>query len=341
MAFPHPALGHAGGLTKTYQPLSEYVKRPEWINHGSDKEFTMPIKTRHYRSPEDYQLVDHFLSEHYQPGNQDGNWIEPAWEYMHGHPFLDSSALGKIGIWEDDGKIVAIAHYESQLGEAFFQFHPGYKHLIQEMLDYAEGNLHSVSNKDGRKFLRAYVNDSEVEFLSLVMAQGYTRDAEGDRPMARFVIPDSFPPICLPEGFRLKSLAEDCNWSKVNRVLWRGFNHVGEPPTGDGQLEERKKMFDTPTAQRDLKIIVKAPNGDFVSLCGMFYEPIHHFAYVEPVATDPAYRRLGLGKAAVLEGIRRCGALGATVAFVGSDQEFYLSLGFDVIYTSQCWVKYF
>jgi len=29
MAFPHPALGHAGGLTKTYQPLSEYVKRPD------------------------------------------------------------------------------------------------------------------------------------------------------------------------------------------------------------------------------------------------------------------------------------------------------------------------
>jgi len=33
----------------------------------------------------------------------------------------------------------------------------------------------------------------------------------------------------------------------------------------------------------------------------------------------------------VLEGIRRCGALGATCAYVGSDQPFYLSLGFEVI----------
>ncbi len=71
----------------------------------------------------------------------------------------------------------------------------------------------------------------------------------------------------------------------------------------------------------------------------MFYEPAHHYAYVEPVATDPDYRRLGLGKAAVLEGIRRCGVSGAQVAYVGSDQEFYLALGFEVLYTSQCWVK--
>ncbi len=71
----------------------------------------------------------------------------------------------------------------------------------------------------------------------------------------------------------------------------------------------------------------------------MFYEPTHRYAYVEPVVTDPAYRRMGLGKAAVLEGIRRCGDLGATEAFVGSDLAFYLSIGFQVIYTSECWAK--
>jgi predicted N-acetyltransferase YhbS len=72
----------------------------------------------------------------------------------------------------------------------------------------------------------------------------------------------------------------------------------------------------------------------------MFYEPTNRYAYVEPVATDPTYRRMGLGKAAVLEGIRRCADLGATVAYVGSDQEFYLSIGFEVIYTGECWVKH-
>jgi predicted N-acetyltransferase YhbS len=101
----------------------------------------------------------------------------------------------------------------------------------------------------------------------------------------------------------------------------------------------RRTMFDTITADLNLKIVVAAPNGDFVAICGMFYQPDNYYAYVEPVASDPEYRRRGLGKAAVLEGIRRCAALGAKEAFVGSNQPFYLALGFEVQYTSQCWRK--
>jgi GNAT superfamily N-acetyltransferase len=108
----------------------------------------------------------------------------------------------------------------------------------------------------------------------------------------------------------------------------------------DEELASRRRMFDTPKARRDLKIAVAAPGGEFAALCGAFYEPTRRFAYVEPVATVPAYRRLGLGKAAVLEGIRRCAALGATVAYVGSDQMFYQSLGFRKVYISESWVKY-
>lgn len=295
---------------------------------------------RRYHHPEDYQNVANFLSRHYQPGNQDGNWIEPAWEYMHFHSFLDSDSLGKIGIWEDDGEMVAVAHYEWRLGEAFFQFHPAYRHLRREMLAYAEANLYNYSEKDGRKYLCAYVNDNDEAFTTLVKQCGYEIDPEGCRPMYRYAIPELFPAITLPAGFRLQSLADECDWAKVNRVLWRGFDHEGDAPSTAEDLESRQHMFDTPSARRDLKIVVAAPDGEFVAFCGMFYQSEHQYAYIEPVATDPSYRRLGLGKAAVLEGIRRCGILGATVAYVGSDLEFYQAIGFTKVYNSDCWVKY-
>jgi len=301
----------------------------------------MNIRFRHYDHSEDYRLVDEFLIQHHRPGNADGNWVEPAWEYMHFHPMLDSSSLDKIGIWEEAGKIVAVAHCEWRLGEAFFQFHPAYRHLRQEMLDYAEQGLDGRSRKDGRKLLCAYVNDNDQEFVSLVRARGYDKDVDGARPVAKLDIPEPFPAISLPEGFHLRSLADDCDWGKVHRALWRGFDNPREPTTTDEDIEERKRMFDTPKARRDLKIVVQAPDGEFAAICGTFYEPAGRYAYVEPVATDPAYRRMGLGKAAVLEGIRRCGALGARAAYVGSDQPFYLSIGFRVIYTSECWVKFF
>jgi len=301
----------------------------------------MTIKFRHYNGQDDYKRVDDFLIEHYQPNNADGNWIEPMWEYMHGHPALDSSSLGKVGIWEDDGKIVAVAHYEWSLGEAFFQFHPDYRYLKVEMLNYAETNLCGTSKKDRRKYLSAYVNDNDDVFISLVKARGYEKNSEGARPMCKFDVPSPFPVINLPEGFHLTSLAEECDWSKVHRVIWRGFNHEGEPPAGEEELESRRKLFDTPKARRDLKIAVQAPDGNYVAFCGMFYEPTNRFAYVEPVATDPDYRRMGLGKAAVLEGIRRCAALGATVAYVGNDLPIYRAIGFKKIYISECWLKYF
>ncbi len=300
----------------------------------------MTIQFRNYNRQEDFTRVSAFLIEHHQPGNTDGNWIEPAWEYMHFHPALEAEHLDKIGIWEQAGKIVAVCHYEWHLGEAFFQFHPGYRHLREAMLAYAEANLTGISGKDGRKYLCTYVNDNDAEFLTLVKERGYERDSEGDRPMAKFDIPEPFPSITLPEGFRLKSLADDPDWAKVHRVLWRGFDHGDGVPMNEEEFESRRMMFDTPKARRDLKIVVEAPDGNFAAFSGMFYEPTGRFGYVEPVATDPLYRRMGLGKAAVLEGIRRCATLGATTAYVGNDLPIYLATGFKVLYTSQCWKKY-
>jgi hypothetical protein len=49
---------------------------------------------------------------------------------------------------------------------------------------------------------------------------------------------------------------------------------------------------------------------------------------------------MGLGRAAVLEGIRRCGGLGATVAFVGTGKVFYTSIGFRKGFDCDAWVKY-
>jgi GNAT superfamily N-acetyltransferase len=300
----------------------------------------MTITFRHYQHAEDYARVSAFLIRHHRPGNRDGNWLEPAWEYMHFHPGLDPDALDQIGIWEDGGEIVALAHYETDLGEGFFQFHPDYRHLREMALDYAEAYLRGRSRRDGRPFLAVFVNDGDAPFTALVQSRGYERKPEWSRPMSRFVLRDPFPAISLPEGFRLTSLAEEPDWGKVHAVLWRGFDHGDNPPMTPEELEDRRKMFDTPTARRDLKVAVEAPDGDFAAFCGMFYDAVNRYAYVEPVATVPAYRRLGLGRAAVLEGIRRCGELGAEAAYVGSNQPFYLALGFEVIHTDVCWVKY-
>jgi predicted N-acetyltransferase YhbS len=297
----------------------------------------MTITVRNYHAPEDFKLIGDFLIENYQPDNRDGNWFQPTWEYMHSHPLLDESALDKIGVWEDAGEIAGVVHFESKLGEVFFEIHPGYVHLKPAMLDYAEKHLYGTTG-NGERYVQAFVNDFDADFEALVRSRGCRAAPERDRPTSQFLIPTPFPEIKLPDGFRLKSLREDNDLHKINRVLWRGFDHAGEPP--EDEIEGRRKMQSVPGFRKDLNIVVEAPNGDFVAYSGQWHDPVNQIAYVEPVATDPDFRLRGLGKAAVLEGIRRCGALGATVAYVGSDQEFYKAIGFRKIYTSRCWMKY-
>jgi len=296
----------------------------------------MAVTLRQFAGGSDYAAVTEFLAGLYQPQNCDGNWLWPIWEYAYTHPMFDETSTDRIALWEDAGRIVALATYESLLGEAFFSTSPDHAHLKPEMLAYAEDHL-SAPGKDGRRRLRAFVNDFDLPFEQAVLDRGYVKDPDSHRPMSQFVIPSPFPEIGLPDGFHLQGLADDNDLRKWDRCLHRGFNHPGEPPE-DG-IEGRKRMQSGPHYRKDIAIVAVAPSGDFVSFCGMWFDPANRLGYVEPVATDPDYRRRGLGRACVLEGIRRCGELGATVAYVGTDKPFYLSFGFRKLYTSNCWLK--
>jgi predicted N-acetyltransferase YhbS len=294
----------------------------------------MGITVRAYSKTTDYARVGQFLVRTYTTAGTHVNWLQPRWEYMHYHPFIREVDLDVIGIWEADGKIVAIVHPEHRMGTVYFQVDPAHSYLKRSMLEYAEGHLAIMS--DGARTLRAYINDSDEALRSVAAGMGYAK-GDGGEEMSLYKIPDPFPEIFLPEGFNLKSLADDNDLGKVHRVLWRGFGHGPDPP--DDGIEDRKFMQSAPNFRHDLNIAVEAPDGNFVAYCGMWYEPVHRTAYVEPVATDPDFRRMGLGQAAVLEGIKRCGIEGATVAYVGSVLPFYLALGFRQIYSMSVWQR--
>lgn len=296
----------------------------------------MSTRLRRYEHPADFNRIGQFLVETYQPGNRHSNWLQSRWEYMHYHPYLNESALNKIGVWESDGSIVAVAHFEHVLGEVYFQVHPDFTHLKPEMLEYAEDHL-SAETDGERRCLKVFINDFDTELESIVRRRGYRKIEGVPDCWSAFEIAHPFPVIALPTGFRLKSLQDDNDLRKLHRVLHRGFNHPGEPP--EGSIEDRKKMQSAPNYRKDLNIVVEAPDGSFASYCGMWYEARHRIAYVEPVCTDPDYRRIGVGTAAVLEGIRRCGEEGATVAFVGSEQPFYVAMGFEKLFDIHLWTN--
>jgi len=294
----------------------------------------MKVAVRRYDFGVDFEKVGQFLLRTYCAAGGGVNWPQARWEYMHYHPLIHDVDLSLIGVWEVQGEIAGVVHPEHGLGLAYFEIDPDYRFLSGEMVRYAEEHLSTCV--DGTRRLCIFINDKDDDFQAVAAEMGYVK-GEGNEPMSYYTIPVPFPKISLPADFRLVSLAEDNNLRKVDHVLWRGFNHSGEPPE-DG-IKDREFMQSAPNYRKDLNIVVEAPSGDFVSYCGMWYDPEHKLAYVEPVATDPDYRRKGLGRAAVLEGIRCCGKQGARIACVGSNMPFYLSMGFCQVYAVSVWQR--
>ncbi len=296
----------------------------------------MSISLSRYRRSEDFHRVGQFLVDTYRLGSRHDNWLQPRWEYMHYHPMLDESALDKIGLWKSNGELVGVAHYELSPGEAYFQVHPDFAYLKPEMLEYAETYLDTKANNGQRK-ISVWVNDFDSELGSYVRARGYRIVEEARDCWSIFEIHHPFPAVKLPDGFRLRSLTEDNDLKKLDRLIHRGFNHPGEPPE-DG-VAGKKKMQSAPGYRKDLNILAVDEEGSYASYCGMWQDHVNKIAYVEPVCTDPDYRRMGLGTAVVLEGIRRCGLEGATTAMVGSEQPFYVSIGFKKLFDIHLWVR--
>jgi len=282
----------------------------------------------------DYNKVRSFLFELDNHNYHFGRW---DWMCMSiGAGWVDPGDIGNVGIWEDNNKIVAISTYDSTLGSAYLVTQEGYGCLKEEMLIHAKENL----KKDGQ--FRVLVLEGDAELQEVASNQGFfpTQDREWD---SIFQINQEKLKYDLPKGFHITSFNEDFDIYKYGQSMWKGFNHEmnEEGPFSfywEKHADKYKRAWEHPNVDLGLKVFVVAPNGDFVSHCGMWYEAGSKTALVEPVATEPAYRKMGLGKAAVLEGIKRCGELGAERAFVGSAQQFYYNIGFTP-YTISTWWK--
>lgn len=300
----------------------------------------MTINVRPYNREQDYDKINIFLQNSYgELGKPYENWLQPRWEYMHYHPYTNANDFHKIGVWEHNKQIVAVANYEHKPGRCYFQVDPKHSYLKDEMITYAENFL--TGSENNRKFLKFYPASFDYKYLELLTKRGY-QPVEIDKKwceVTQYDLLKPVPQVKLPNGFKLQSLATENDIYKVDRALWRGFNHEGEPDPAD--ISGRKYLQSAPNFKMALNIVVVAPNGNYVSYSGIWYDSVNEISYIEPVATDPDYRKMGLGKAAVLECLRRTKAMGAKYAIVESGQEFYHAIGFKNLFYKCPWVKYF
>ena len=71
----------------------------------------------------------------------------------------------------------------------------------------------------------------------------------------------------------------------------------------------------------------------------MWYDAANKYAYLEPLATIPKYRRMGLATVCLSEAMKKTQARhGAEYCFGGSG-DFYTAIGFETIMNREMWKK--
>lgn len=290
----------------------------------------MSVKCRRYKLLGDFEKVCCFLADQYNTVDFNGYLMQPFFEYAHTHPAFNHKPTHRFGIWEDNDTIIGVACYEMDVGECLLSAKKGYEYLFNEMLLYAEKELSALDK--GKHSLRIMTTDRQ-NLDNILLSNGYKKIHS--EPITIFPYEKGFNEKKLPDGFSVISLDEENDFKKINACLFKGFDHG---PIPDDDIDCRMLMQSSPRFRKDLTTIIKAPNGEYACFAGMWVEQQNKYAYLEPLATVPEYRRMGLAAIALTEAMKKSIKDGAAYCFGGTG-EFYHIYGFDTVGYRDIWER--
>lgn len=268
-----------------------------------------------------YDKVCDFLIELSKDDRRHINWNWARWEWMFFHPDFNSDLMDKIGLWYCNDELVGIATYDHYFGESFFATKQGFGELEKDILEYV---IATFSNENG---LGIAVNDTDTHTLDLLRSRKFVKNDLTEN-ILELTLENVSLDCITPEGITLKNIDIEKDLYKQHNVLWKGFDNEGQVPIDETTINKQKVMLSATNLNSFLHIAAENEDGEYVAYCGLWYSQKTDYAYVEPVCTVPEYRGKELGKAVVLEALKRCCSLGAKKAYVISDNSFYKSLGF-------------
>lgn len=307
----------------------------------------MKPKFRPYNPEKDFLRVRDMLSETYAQFDRPVNWTIERWQYARHFcaPMLGAYGMeinsdqivensiekskeairhweSAIGIWENEqGNIVGVVcpdeyvPWHSGANLAFIQRRPRYDFLLDEMIEYAATKY----VRDG--ITRLWITSHDTALSNIAQQRGYTPSEKGLEYWLEINL-TQLPPAHLPDGFTFQSMADNNHLEKRRKVLGLSFYH--KDPKEWATTFAYQELQRAPDYQKDLDLVVVAPNGDFVSCCIVWLDRYNKIAKLEPVGSIV----LGMGREVVMEGLRRARALGTKKSIMATSLEYYEKIGF-------------
>ena len=131
----------------------------------------MSITQRRYKILVDFERVYQFLTDSYDFNTFNSYLLPHYFEYAHHLQWFDYIRTHRMGLWEDDGQIVAVACYEMEIGTVHLHAKPKYNFLLQEMLEWSEKEISNCEN--GKYCLNVWITDKEKGKQDLLKSNQY------------------------------------------------------------------------------------------------------------------------------------------------------------------------
>ncbi|HZC07890.1 MAG TPA: GNAT family N-acetyltransferase [Ktedonobacterales bacterium] len=298
----------------------------------------MPFTTRMYARAEDRDRIALFLSE---ASAADGSGPNPGYWHpgdliwgMYQNTVFDPKL--SLRLWEDaaTGALLGVTWLETGAvsGEMETQLAPAIRATDEgaAILGQALAWGRRVAARRQVVTLWARARDSDPWQLARLAAHGFTRDDNhpGYIHFRRPFDDAPLPEAPLPEGFSVRAVGGPDEWQRrvdLHRVIYHPSRVT---------LQAYHRLRAAPLYRPDLDLVAVAPNGDFVSYCILWYDELTRVGEYEPVGAHPDWRRRGVTRATLVEGLRRLRALGAGRAIVLTNSDntpairLYESVGF-------------
>lgn len=253
---------------------------------------------------------------------------------------LDDPA--NAGLWFDaEGRLSAWAVMQTPFWTIDYVCHPEAEaYLHRQILIWTDRRARQLlDTPGGRPCWFVMVFSDQAERIRDLEGLGFVSQANaGENAWSKVLMQRAGQiPVAgcaLPAGFTVRPLTggQEVNaYVQLHRAVFESKNMTAE---------WRQRTLRHPEYRSDLDLVVEAPDGSLAAfcVCWLGQEPGGRLSgQVEPLGVHPSYRKLGIGRAILSEGLRRLYRNGADRAFVETDNyrnaafELYQALGFHVI----------
>jgi ribosomal protein S18 acetylase RimI-like enzyme len=299
----------------------------------------MATVSRFYETEHDLEQILSLLME--------GRSRTTEWHYWHVGELLFNFFMvachlnpqEHIRLWYDEaGKLVGYV----MLGEdpSFdCQVLPEYEWsgIEQEAMAWAESRIAELRQQNAKRWEGNFVSGArqdDPKRIAFLEQHGFRYSGEfAEVNMLRSLV-EPIPEPVLPAGCQVRAVAETgeiSNRAAAQREVWQPWT------VGNISDDDYARFIQLPGYHRDLDVVAVTPDGVIAAYVNGWIDPVNRIGDFGPVGARPAYRRRGLTRAVLLEGLRRMQARGMNRVCISTGisntpaLRLYESVGFKIV----------